>query len=106
MRKMRITSRTSINGMRLISSSSLCVPRRKSTLPPSGRALTVDDFHQFHRLAFHFDDERVDLMTVMPVKDHAGNRDDQAHGGVVERDRDAVREHYRIATARRLGSED
>src|SRR5262245_60652979 len=103
---MRITSSTSINGIRLISSSSLCVPRRKSTPAPSADALAVNDLDQFHCLALHFHDQGVDLVPVVAVEDHAWNGNDQSHRRVVERDRNSVCKHDRIAAARRLRAEN
>src|SRR5436305_557297 len=88
-RKIRMTSSTSINGMKLISGSSReRVPRRFMRSLP----LAVGEVDELDRLLLHLDDERVDLRPEMAVEDHARDRDDQAHRRVVQRDRDPVRE--------------
>jgi len=42
----------------------------------------------------------------MSVEDHAGDGDDEAKSGVVQRHRDAVREHGGVGAGRRLRTED
>src|SRR5436189_101906 len=101
---MRMTSSTSISGMKLISGSSLDrVPRR---FMPGLVALAVREIDEADRLLLHFDDETVDGRPEMAVEDHARNRDDQPERGVVERDRDPVRELDRIRSRSRLRAED
>src|SRR5262252_11096100 len=95
MRKIRMTSSTSISGMKLISGSSRPrVPRRFIAMVPAGAslALAVREVDELDRLLFHLDVEAVDCRPEMPVEDHAGDGDDQPERRVVERDRDAVRE--------------
>ena len=99
-----ITSNTSMSGIRLISSSSLPRPRRKSMASPlpagtaagtggsprpgraacaDGRtrsvaggaaALTVQDFDQFHRLHFHIHHQAIDQRTEMAVRNQRRDR--------------------------------
>src|SRR5574340_1573383 len=97
-KKISITRRTSIIGIRLISGSSRCFPRRKFM---GLLALAVNDFHQLDRLLLHFHHQGFSLGAEEAVEDHAGYGHDQPHGGVIERDRDAVREHGRTAAGRR-----
>src|SRR3954468_4632239 len=95
MRKIRMTSSTSISGMKLISGSSrIRLPRR--FIGWRSLALVVGEVDELDRLLLHLDDERVDLRAEMAIEDHARDRDDQPHRGVVERDRDALRELDRI----------
>ena len=53
---------------------------RDFTLNP---ALAVNDLDQFDCLLLHFNGQAVYLGAEMAVEDHAGDRDDQAEGGVV-----------------------
>src|SRR5438046_8907318 len=97
-----MTSRTSISGMKLISGSSReRMPRRFISA-----ALAVREVDELDRLLLHLDDQRVGLGAEMAVKDHARDRDDQAHRGVVERDRDALRKLDGIRARRGLRPED
>src|SRR5712664_1375427 len=96
---MRITIITSMSGTRLISSGSSCLPRLKSIVlgvrcprRPSAYALAVHHVDQLGRLLLHLDHQRVDLVLEMAVEDQRGDGDRDAEGGVVERNRDAVRE--------------
>src|SRR5664279_5789867 len=107
MRKIRMTSRTSISGMKLISGSSRDRRPRKfiaalRTSPP----VAVREIDELDRLLLHLDDEAVDRRAEVPVEDHAGNRDDQAERRVVERDGNAVRELDRVRPGRRLRAKD
>src|SRR5664279_4528802 len=78
-RKMRMTSRTSISGMKLISGSSRPrAPRRFIATAPS-LAVLVREVHELDRLLFHLDDQSVDLRAEMAVEDHRRNGDDEAH---------------------------
>src|SRR4051812_29353868 len=76
MRKIRMTSSTSINGMKLISGSSRGRPPRRFIAPLPGpaerpraacrragtlAALVVREVDQLDRLLLHLDDEAVDL---------------------------------------------
>src|SRR2546423_1038182 len=107
-RKIRITSSTSINGMKLISGSSReRVPRRFMPCPRSrSAALAVREVDQLDRLLLHFDDQRVNFRAEMAVENHARNGDDQAHGRVVQGDRNALRELNRIGACRGLRAEN
>src|SRR6185437_5175141 len=108
-RKIRMTSSTSISGMKLISGSSRTrLPRRFIAGPRPARSfpLVVREIDELDRLLLHLDDERVHLRPEMPIEDHARNRDDQAHRRVVQRDRDALRELDRIRSRRSLRAED
>src|SRR6185436_10406176 len=118
-RKIRITSITSIIGTRLISGSSRCLPRRKfigSLGRASGRrilrpghkvaAVAMDDVDQPGGFLLHEHDESVDLVAEVPVEDQGRDRDCDAEGSVVERDRDAARQLLRIGSGRRLRAED
>src|SRR5436309_3289892 len=100
-----MTSRTSINGMKLISGSSRERPARRfisgALLP-----LAVRELYQLDRLLLHFQREAVDLSPEMPVEDHAGNSHGQPGGRVRERKRDAVRELDRIRAGCALRAED
>src|SRR3982074_2268736 len=106
---MRITIITSMSGTRLISRGSSCLPRLKSIVlgvhgstHPSAYALAVHHVDQLRRLLLHLHHQRVDLVLEMAVEDQRGNGDRDAERGVVERDRDAVRQLLRIGAARRL----
>src|SRR6478672_9561007 len=100
-----MTSSTSISGMKLISGSSRPrVPRR--FMRAALLALAVREIHELDRLLLHLDDEGVDLAAEMAVEDHAGNRHDQAHRRVVERDGDALRELDGIRARGALRAED
>src|SRR5262245_26256338 len=99
---MRITIITSISGTRLISSGSFSLPRWKFKLG----SFAVQHVDQLRSLLLHLDDQRVDLVAEVPVEDERGHGDADAEGGVVQRDRDAVRELLRVAAARRLRAED
>src|SRR5512144_2659150 len=96
MRKIRMTSSTSISGMKLISGSSRPRVLRRFIDARSSLPLAVREIDQLDRLLLHVDVEAVDRGAEMPVEDHARDRDDQAERRVVERDRDAVRELDRI----------
>src|SRR6185437_14773640 len=92
-RKIRMTSRTSISGMKLISGSSRPrSPRRFTVVAPRSLALVVREVDELDRLLLHLDDERVDARAEVAVEDHARNGDDQPHRRVVKRHRNAVRE--------------
>ena len=58
------------------------------------------------RLQLHVDEQRVHFGAVITVEDHARHGDHQTERRVVERYRDAVGEHERVAALRRLRSED
>src|ERR1041384_5796205 len=108
---MRITIITSMSGTRLISSGSFALPRWKFTLAPLRRrlvvgALAAQDVDQLGRAQLHLDHQRVDLVAEVAVEDERGHGDADAEGGVVERDRDAVRELLRVGAGRRLRAED
>src|SRR6185437_8393635 len=66
------------------------------SVPP----LSVNDFHQFQRLEFHFYHQRVHFGTEVTIKNHAGDGYQDAECGVVERYGNAVGELSRIAAAR------
>src|SRR5438128_2309651 len=116
MRKIRITIITSISGTRLISSGSFSCPRWKFIATrcrygscPKGRVvhpLAVQDVHQLGGGELHLHHEGVDLVLEVAVEDERGNGDGDAEGGVVERDRDAVRELLGIRPGGRLRAED
>src|SRR5262245_49848432 len=104
---MTMTMSTSMNGTRLISGSSLNDPRRKFIAAASGLALAADDLDQLDRLDFHFHDQRIGARAEVAVEDEARHGDDDAERGVVQRDRDAVRELRGIRHAgRSLRAED
>src|SRR6185369_7263358 len=101
MRKIRITIITSMSGTRLISSGSFSRPRWKFTLGALLRrleihALAVHDVDQLGGALLHLHHQAVDLVAEVPVEDERGHRDADAEGGVVERDRDAVRQLARV----------
>src|SRR5262245_28865599 len=104
-RKMRITIITSMSGTRLISSGSFSSPRWKFTAsgPLLRRVdpLAVQDLDQLRGPLLHLDDQGVDLVAEVAVEDERGYGDADAEGGVVQRDRDAVRELLRVGAARR-----
>src|SRR5450631_597959 len=91
-----MTSKTSINGMKLISGSSRVWPPRKFTIASASATLAVRELDQLDRLLFHLKDEVVDLGAEMAIEDHAQNGDDQSQRGVVQRHRNSVRELDRI----------
>src|SRR6267378_3548843 len=94
-RKMTMTISTSMKGTRLISGSSWNEPRRKfiACLPVSSAlALALDDLDQLDGLDFHFHHERIHPCTEVTVEHQTGYGDDDAERGVVQRNRDAVRE--------------
>src|SRR3979409_2634643 len=109
MRKIRITSMTSIIGTRLISSGSFSLPRWKFMLGALLRlevhALAVHDVDQLGGELLHLHHQRVDLVPEVAVEDERRDRDGDAEGGVVERDRDAVRELLRVGAGRPLRAE-
>src|SRR5208283_6222572 len=107
-RKIRMTSSTSIMGMKLISGSSLVRPARRFMVwgSPASVAFAVCEFDQLGRLLFHLQRQAIDFGTEIAIEDHARYRHDQAERRVVERDRDAVRELDRIRTRRGLRAED
>src|SRR3970040_236324 len=98
MRKIKITSMTSIIGTRLISRGSRSRPRWKFMRRASGvlGALAVHDVDQLRRLLLHVDDEAVDLVPEVAVEDERGDGDVDAERGVVERDGDGVRQVLRV----------
>src|SRR2546427_209310 len=100
-----MTSRTSINGMKLISGSSRGrLPRRFTAARLF--TLAVRELDQLDRLLLHLEHEAVDRRPEMAVEDHAGYGDDQAQCGVVKRNRDAVRELNGIRSRRGLRTEN
>src|SRR5438270_9061410 len=101
-----MTSRTSINGMKLISGSSRPREPLRSMAARALLALAVREVDELDGLLLHLDDQLVDLAAEMPVEDHARDRDDQAHGGVVERHRDPVGEPDRVRAHGGLRAED
>src|SRR5262245_28975104 len=111
---MRITIITSMSGTRLISSGSFSLPRWKFTasVPPLGAQrrridpLAVEDVDQLRRPLLHLDDQRIDLVSEVAVEDERRHGDADAERGVIEGDRDAVRELLRVGAARRLRAED
>src|SRR5262245_5118011 len=119
-RKMRITSMTSIIGTRLISGSSRCLPRRKfigrgGAASVRGRrrrrsrevgAIAVHDVDEARGFLFHPHDESVHLVAEMAVEDQRRDRDRDAESRVVQRDRDAARELLRVRPRRTLRAED
>jgi hypothetical protein len=54
-------------------------------------ALAVREIDELDRLLLHLDMQAIDRGTEVTVEDHARDRDDEAEGGVVECDRDAMR---------------
>ena len=113
MRKIRITSITSIIGTRLISSGSF-VPaalevHRSARCCATGRSRCARRARcrpAWRPRCSISHDEAVDLVAEVPVEDQRRDRDADAEGGVVERDRDAVRELLRVGAGRRLRAED
>src|SRR5450432_1734295 len=107
-RKIRMTSRTSISGMKLISGSSRPrVPRRFiANSPHASLALAVREIDELYCLLLHLDHQPVDLAAEVAVEDHRRDGDDQAHRGVVQRDRNALRELDRVGSRRTLRAED
>src|SRR4029077_20487962 len=90
-RKIRMTSSTSIMGMKLISGSSLARPARRFMAVESRLfALAVRELDQPARLLLHLQRQAVDGGAEMTVENHARYRHDQAERGVVQRDRNAV----------------
>src|SRR5437763_17181019 len=100
---MRMTSRTSINGMKLISGSSRGRPPRRFI---GSAAFVVGKIDQLDRLLLHLDDEAVDFRAKMAIEDHARDRDDQSERGVVQRDGNAMRERDRVRPRPALRAED
>src|SRR3954470_11046219 len=84
-RKIRMTSSTSISGMKLISGSSrVRLPRRFMARPRSGSfAFVVREVDELDCLLLHLDDERVHFRAEVAIEDHAGDGDDQPHRRVV-----------------------
>src|SRR5437868_12056162 len=76
-RKIRITSSTSINGMKLISGSSRVRAARRFIARNASAALAVNEVDEPDRLLLHLDDESVHLAAEMAVEDHARDRDDE-----------------------------
>src|SRR5215470_3881431 len=105
MRKIRMTRSTSIKGMKLISGSSRERPARRFMIAAL-LALAVRQLDELDRLLLHLERQAVDLGAEMPVENHARDCDDQPERGVVERDRDAVRELDRVRPGGGLRAED
>src|SRR6202140_3645669 len=103
---MRMTSSTSINGMKLISGSSREWLPRRFTVAFASATLAVRQLDQLDRLLLHFEDEVVDLGAEMAIEDHARDGDDESQRGVIERYRNPVREQNRIRAGGGLRSED
>src|SRR5271165_6787895 len=103
-----MTSSTSINGMKLISGSSRVRPARRFMVcgGVASAAFAVSQFDQLGRLLFHLQRQAVDLGAEIAIEDHARYGHDQPECGVVERNRDAVRELNRIRSRGRLRAED
>src|SRR3954467_10955859 len=74
MRKIRMTSSTSISGMKLISGS--LRSREPRRFIAGLLALAVREVHELDRLLLHLDDQAVDLAAEMAVEDHARDRHD------------------------------
>src|SRR4029450_4913885 len=98
MRKIIMTSSTSISGMKLISGCSrprvlrrfiVVIPRRASL------ALAVREIDELDRLLLHLDMQAIDRGAEVAVEDHARDRDDKPEGRVVESNRDAMRKLQR-----------
>src|SRR3954451_15189619 len=105
MRKMRMTRRTSISGMKFISGSSRVRAARRFIVKASA-AIAVHEVDEADRLLLHLDDQPVHLGAEVPVENHARNGDDESERGVVQRHRNAVRELYGIGGRRGLRAED
>src|SRR5476649_2542375 len=103
--KIKITSSTSMNGIKLISGSSRPFPLRKF-MPPPLLARVVHDVDELDGLLLHLDDEAVDQRAEVAVEDQRRHRDRQAEAGVVQRRRNAVRQLGRIAAGAVLRAED
>src|SRR5450759_3829391 len=105
-RKIRITSRTSINGTKLISGSSRTREPRKFIAAGALFPFLVRDFDQLDRLLLHFQHQIVDPAAEVAIKRHAGYRADKSVGGGVARDRNAVRQLSGVARRRRARPEN
>src|SRR5690606_20188037 len=131
MRKIRMTSNTSISGIRLISGSSF--QRLRNFMPErlysrfAGNAVdnactgtlifhfprpalvlpgTVQHVHQARSLLLHGHDKILDLAAERAEEDGGGQGDQNAEASVIERDGNAVRDLLRIGAARVLRAED
>src|SRR5213083_3747233 len=69
-------------------------------------ALAVNDIHQLGGLLFHLHHQALDLVLEVPVEDERRYRYADAERGVVQGDRDAVRELLRVAAGGGLRAED
>src|SRR5690554_3943057 len=105
-RKMMMTSTTSISGIRLTSGCSCWTPRWKFIAGPSACPLAVHDLDQADGLLLHVEHEAVDERPEVAPEDRRRDRDDESEAGGVERDRDPLRELLRIGAARALRGED
>src|SRR4029450_1405302 len=105
MRKIRMTSSTSISGMKLISGCSRPLVLRRF-IALSLLALAVREIDELDRLLLHLDMQAVDRGAEVAVEDHARARDDNPGGGVVETNRDAMRKLQRIRAGRGLRTEN
>src|SRR5207237_834558 len=79
-----MTSRTSINGMKLISGSSRPREPLRSMAARALLALAVREVDELDGLLLHLDDQLVDLAAEMPVEDQrkrVDRRDDQRPDG-------------------------
>ena len=105
-----MTSSTSMNGIRLISGSSGRCRRKLSAIADQllrGTAKRIRCGTSRSDGLLHLEHVAVDQAAEVAVEHQRRDRDHQAEGGVVERDRDAVREQRRVvAAARRLRAED
>src|SRR5512134_273744 len=102
---MRITSRTSMKGIRLISGSSFQWPRKFIRALRSA-PLAMDHVDDPRGLLLHLDHEGFDLAAEVAEEDRRGHGNQDAKPRVVERDRDAMRELRRVRSGRSLRSED
>ena len=66
----------------------------------------MHDFDQTHCLLLHLDDEAIDQCPEVAPEDDAGDGDEDAETGVVQRNRNPLRQLLRIAAARRLRADN
>src|SRR4029079_4573763 len=102
-RKIRMTSSTSMNGIRLIAASSARCPLKLSAIRSA--AARHGESHQVRhesiRRLLQLQRVAIDEAAEVAIEHERGDRDHEPECGVVERDRDAVREQRRVVAAGR-----
>src|SRR5690606_8493015 len=95
-RKIRITSRTSMNGIRLISGSSRPWRLRKFMCAPTLLAVAVHDVDKLDCLLLHLDHEGIDQRAEVTIEHQCRHRNGNPEYRVVQGDRITIRQLTQI----------